>query len=544
MNDNNDVQIKTDLESVKQYIDNGIDVNADIPLSVLNIKTPNTGVKKSIVKLCIENGSIDSLEYLIENGCKTNFLIRYAVKSQQFGVLQFLINKHLDVNEYNDNYSPALFAAVNANLYEYVKLLLEKGADPSIHHRGQTILSYAAKIDQLPIFRLLLKYGAPISSSQKSTTPLISALKAQNMEAVSLLLFNGADPNCLQQAKNNQNIYPLDIALRNKSSTATILLVLAGADVNHISNIQEYDPKLVNQINQYSDSNIIQASSSPLLTELKSLIQQFEIIQSNNQNLINYLQESEGNAKQEITPLLNQIREQFRKFADYVPLLINFENRLLEVRKPLLKQQMNMFEHQDRLLLAPNISDDMRKWHEFFPRTIELLKKNKTDSIQRNIFIDYCITQITKYTESLKDEEAQMLDFGHEHAAPDEKAQIKMAKRNRYILAEYAEILAQLKDHMAVVEDSIDNLEDESLFLLDSSIERIQSAEDKLTKLATANAKLARTGLSPQMIQDLQDSFLPKKSIIDESYKQLIDNKKSILEIAELMKRLLRRHYK
>lgn len=499
---------------------------------------------KSIVKLCIENGNLDSLDYLIENGCETNFLIRLSVKYQQMQILQYLIGKKFDINESNDQFSPALFVAVNANLIDFVTVLLENGADPSIHYRGQTILSYASKTEQLPIFKLLVKYGAPMSSRQITTSPLISALKAQNMEAVAILLFNGADPNCTQQAKNNQIIYPLDIALRNKSSTATVLLVLAGADVKHISNIQDYDNNLINQINQYSDSNIIQASSSPLLTELKSLIQQFDLIQSSNQNLITYLQESEESTKQEITPLLNQIREQFRKFADYVPLLINFENRLSEIRKPLLKQQMSMFEQQDRLILAPQISDDMRKWHEFFPHTSELLRKNKTDSVQRNLFIDYCIDQINKYTAGLADDESEMLDFGQEEIVPEDKNVQKMAKRNRYILAEYADIFAQLKKHMADVEDTIDSLEDESVFLLDNSIARISSAEEILSKLSSSHAKLARTGLSPQMIKDLQESFAPKKSIIDESYKQLVDNKKSILEISDLMKRLLRRHYK
>ena len=152
--------------------------------------------------------------------------MRSAVKSQKKAILKYLIEQKCNLDESNDNYSPAIFVAANANLVEMAEILLKNGADPTVLHKDQTVLLYATKTEQLEMFKLLLKHGAPVCSYEPGIPPLINALKAQNTEAVALLLQHGADPNCTQASKNNTVVRPLDIAIRNKSSSATTLLII------------------------------------------------------------------------------------------------------------------------------------------------------------------------------------------------------------------------------------------------------------------------------------------------------------------------------
>ena len=497
---------------------------------------------KNHAKHCIEAGNLESLKLLIENGCSKSFLIRAAVKSQQIEILQYLINQNCDINEFSETLSPALFAAVNMNSPQLVEILLKNGADPTILHREQTVLSYATKYEQLEVFKLLLKYGAPVSTYEPSLPPLIAALKAQNLEAIALLLQNGADPNCYQNAKNNEILRPLDIAIRNKSSSATTLLILTGANLDNIHK-NEIEPKTYQQIMKYKEFKMPQnLNENSLLTELKSLIQQYTLIDTPTQRLIERLQESETNPRVEVTPLLNQIRKQFVSISEYIPLVIEFENRVSEKRLPLLKRQMKIFEQTDKKMLSPELADDIRKWREFFPRTMDLLEKNKNKSTQKSLFIDFCIEQMRKHAKELLPTESKILDFGKDDVVcedPDEEC-----NTNRLILAEHAEVAQQLRFHMSKVDDTLSALSEESILLLDSAISRIKNVEDKLTKLNTSKKLFIRSGLLPEEITEIQESLAPKQQIVDDSLKQLKDNRDSILEMTQILQKLLRRHVK
>ena len=498
---------------------------------------------KTLAKHCIEAGNIESLKLLIENGCDKSFLIRTAVKYQKIEILQYLISQNCNLNESSENLSPALFVAANSNLTEFAEILLKSGADPTILHHDQTILSYATKYEQLPLFKLLLKYGAPISIYEPATPPLIAALKAQNLEAVSLLLQAGVDPNSFQNAKNNTVIKPIDIAIRNKSSAATTLLILTGANLDNIHK-NEIDPKTYQQIEKYKEFKSIQGlPENSLMMELKNLIQQYVVIDNPAQRLIEKLQEAERNPRTEVTPLLNQIRKQFVSFSEYIPRVIEFENRVSEKRLPLLKRQMKIFEQTDKKMLAPELSDDLRKWKEFFPRTIELLGKNKNKSNQKNLFIEFCIQEMKKHSQELIQTENEMLDFGTDDDIICEDPE-EECNTNRLILAEYAEIAQQLRFHMSHIDDTLSALEEESILLLDSSIERIKDVADKLGKLNQSRSKFTRAGLLPAEISAIENSFAPKQKVVEESLKQLTNNKESIIEMTTILQKLLRRHVK
>lgn len=469
--------------------------------------------------------------------------MRSAVKSQKKAILKYLIEQKCNLDESNDNYSPAIFVAANANLVEMAEILLKNGADPTVLHKDQTVLLYATKTEQLEMFKLLLKHGAPVCSYEPGIPPLINALKAQNTEAVALLLQHGADPNCTQASKNNTVVRPLDIAIRNKSSSATTLLIIAGANIDTL-NKSEIDPKICKQIEKYKTVNPQRKTEESYFSnELNSLVQQFSVIDGSSQRLIETLQDAETNPRAEITPLINKIREMFVKFSEYIPLVVDFESRLSEKRLALLKKQLKIFELNDRQVLAPELSDDIRKWREFFPRTMELLEKNKNKSQQKNSFIDFCIAEMKKRAEEIADTENRILDFGDDDGSftedPDEEC-----IENRIALVEYNEIVQQLRFHISHIDDSLAALGEESILLVEASIEKIRSIYEKLGKLNTSKEMFTRAGLLPAMITEIQESIAPKQAIVNESMKQLLDNRESFREMTDLLQKLLRRHVK
>ncbi|MFZ6765937.1 ankyrin repeat domain-containing protein [Undibacterium sp. Di26W] len=88
-----------------------------------------------------------------------------------------------------------------------VKALIERGAE--INQPGWTALHYAAVNGNKEIIALLLEHSAYIDTeSPNKTTPLMMAARSGKMNAVALLLDEGADPSL----KNDLGLTALDFA--------------------------------------------------------------------------------------------------------------------------------------------------------------------------------------------------------------------------------------------------------------------------------------------------------------------------------------------
>jgi len=97
------------------------------------------------------------------------------------------------------NMPPIWFPAIGggeAEHLEIARLLLDAGADPNAHKRGQTALHWAARGGQIEMAELLLARGARLDARAKTpqgdATPLDQAVKAEKRDMAELLRRHGA----------------------------------------------------------------------------------------------------------------------------------------------------------------------------------------------------------------------------------------------------------------------------------------------------------------------------------------------------------------
>lgn len=97
------------------------------------------------------------------------------------------------------NMPPIWFPAIGGGKAEHLeiaRLLLDAGADPNAHKRGQTALHWAARDGQMEMAELLLARGAEVDARartpQGDVTPLAMALRAEKRDVADLLRRKGA----------------------------------------------------------------------------------------------------------------------------------------------------------------------------------------------------------------------------------------------------------------------------------------------------------------------------------------------------------------
>ena len=188
-----------DLVVTKLLIDAGADIHA------VN-KEGVTPVVKALVK-----GKYDTLKLLVEAGADPNSsakgssLLAGAITDGQDTLAYLLLEKGARPTEATDlTYSPLTLALRSKN-FAMVKALVGRGADvtqrvpmPSGNKRCYTALQMAARVNSMPMVRLLLKHGAVvISPKDAELTALGHAASSGNSAMVKLLLGNGADMDAM-----------------------------------------------------------------------------------------------------------------------------------------------------------------------------------------------------------------------------------------------------------------------------------------------------------------------------------------------------------
>jgi len=143
---------------------------------------------------------------LNEQNLQGNRAINFAVGNNHINILKYLLDNNANVNVFDNQKESLLNICVLYDRYDMLKMILEKDSSSvntySINNR-YTPLLYATLNNRLNFVKLLLEYGAdPNLTSALNYSPLYFAVSPiipygqTNFEMVELLIKKGADINC------------------------------------------------------------------------------------------------------------------------------------------------------------------------------------------------------------------------------------------------------------------------------------------------------------------------------------------------------------
>ncbi|KAJ7269747.1 ankyrin repeat-containing domain protein [Mycena rebaudengoi] len=190
----------------------------------------------SSLELCAEEGYIEGVCALLENGVAMGGALQSAVIGGHVAMVRLLLEKGANIDLHNAEHATALYIASREGHVEIVCLLLEWGAGVNIcNNGGETALFAIATsyIDPTPrhveIVRLLLAAGADTNAhNEVNGTVLRAASGWGHVEIVRLLLENGAELD----AHNEEHGTALYGAVVRGQVEVFRLLLERGADTN------------------------------------------------------------------------------------------------------------------------------------------------------------------------------------------------------------------------------------------------------------------------------------------------------------------------
>ena len=195
-----------------------------------------TGAYGTALSFAVAAGKMAMVRLLIERGAEVgedSYAFAAAASNEDLQMLKLLLT-HGETsgvtNAHPKAYGSALQSACGHGNLDATRLLLDRGADPSIsgydyssplEDRYSTPLEAAAFNGRLPVVRLLIERGAYINKRVSGHTFLMRAVNGKDEHMVTYLLQNGArDASCL----------PVGVRLRCNAVTKQLLE--HGMDVN------------------------------------------------------------------------------------------------------------------------------------------------------------------------------------------------------------------------------------------------------------------------------------------------------------------------
>ena len=153
--------------------------------------------------------------------------------ASQFGhleIVQYLLDKNLSVNEMStDRWTPLLSAANNGHL-DILKLLIDQNAE--IDHQsvnGWNALKCAASNGHIEIMKELLKHKVKVNQTEDGNSTLVFAINAIQLDAINLLLENGA---CFNKSNPNEKFPSLHKALSSRNLDFIKFAISKGANID------------------------------------------------------------------------------------------------------------------------------------------------------------------------------------------------------------------------------------------------------------------------------------------------------------------------
>lgn len=168
-----------------------------------------------LLDMAVRKGNVELFEKCVQSGIIPDVYHMYlAMDYGQLGIFKTLA-KTLNVNDivgYEGNYESLLFVAASSGKLDYVKVLLEHGADMDWRNvNGNNALWIACCNNRIDVVETLLEAGSdPNTQNNDGVVPLISCAQRGTFEIAEILMNYGAHVN----TPNNNGDNPLIIACR------------------------------------------------------------------------------------------------------------------------------------------------------------------------------------------------------------------------------------------------------------------------------------------------------------------------------------------
>ncbi|KAK5644313.1 hypothetical protein RI129_005613 [Pyrocoelia pectoralis] len=196
----------------------------------------------------------------IRNRCGSN--LHYAIY-QKVDIIAELLDLGLDIDEQDDQGDTPLLLALQSEMEDTVKLLLERGASVHIRNKNYNCcLHNAINLPNVELLSAMIAKGADVNCRNWSEeTPLLKALKAEKLEYAKILLENGAQCDVIDNENGSCLFYAAKfgfddlvsdfiskgvsidqphsegnaflVALKNKHASTVKLLIENGADIHY-----------------------------------------------------------------------------------------------------------------------------------------------------------------------------------------------------------------------------------------------------------------------------------------------------------------------
>ena len=223
---------------------------------------------------------------------------------------------------------------------------------------NETLLSIAAKLGNMEIFRYLVKHGAPISPVGAKFSPLFAGIRQNNLEIVSTMLSLGADPNQFMLNKNNKPYYPLDVAISKGFNQAVALLITFGANTSLVNQKRIKDQNIKNMLNNMALPNIT-VDNKPY-KEIETLKSRFDKFKKEILSFVQKIISKPGVSLETVENILNKIRKLFSDSIQFMCDLQPIANEINEMSRPLLNRQLEIYNIWSKQPPSPTSSQIYR----------------------------------------------------------------------------------------------------------------------------------------------------------------------------------------
>ena len=214
-------------EIVKLLLANGADIEQARKFSMNN---------RSLLQIAINLDNAEMFKLLL--GKESDITLKKAlfktIEQSRYKMVEILINKGVNINDYDDDGLKPLYYAVKFNDLKIAQLLIDNGSEISniregIETRRQSLLVVAIKYNNLDFAKLSLENGADLNEGEYfGETALHTSIISNSLNISKLLIAKGADIN--KPDFNYQT--PLFVASRYKRNDILRMLIDKGADVN------------------------------------------------------------------------------------------------------------------------------------------------------------------------------------------------------------------------------------------------------------------------------------------------------------------------